>query len=59
MKNEYIVTNEELAEKGFLTSSCCPAFVNYIEKNFPTMIEHISHNPSPSLFNSLAIYPKK
>ncbi len=37
----------ELAEKGFLTSSCCPAFVNYIEKNFPQLKEHISHNLSP------------
>ena len=37
----------ELAEKGFLTSSCCPGFVSYIEKNFPKMIPHISHNPSP------------
>ena len=25
--------SKELAERGFLTSSCCPAFVNYIEKN--------------------------
>ena len=38
---------KELEEKGFLTSSCCPAFVNYIEKNFPKMVEHISHNLSP------------
>ena len=37
----------ELAEKGFLTSSCCPAFVSYIEKNFPTLRENISHNLSP------------
>lgn len=37
----------ELAEKGFLTSSCCPAFVSYIKKNFPQMVEHISHNLSP------------
>ena len=37
----------ELAEKGFLTSSCCPAFVTYVEKFFPKMAEHISHNPSP------------
>lgn len=37
----------ELAEKGFLTSSCCPAFVNYIEKFFPTMVDKISHNYSP------------
>lgn len=38
----------ELVEKGFLTSSCCPAFVSYIKKSFPTMIEHISHNQSPA-----------
>lgn len=37
----------ELAEKGFLTSSCCPAFVSYIKKNFPGMVENISHNLSP------------
>lgn len=40
--------SKELAEKGFLTSSCCPAFVDYVHKNFPSMVEHISHNPSPA-----------
>lgn len=39
--------SKELVEKGFLTSSCCPAFVSYIEKNFPEMVPHISHNLSP------------
>ncbi len=39
--------SKELVEKGFLTSSCCPAFVDFIEKNFPDMIQHISHNLSP------------
>lgn len=37
----------ELAEKGFLTSSCCPAFVDYIHKSFPDLVDHISHNLSP------------
>ncbi len=37
----------ELAEKGFLTSSCCPAFVDYIHKKFPQMDGHVSHNLSP------------
>ncbi len=37
----------ELAEKGFLTSSCCPAFVSYIDKNFPEMLPFVSHNLSP------------
>ena len=39
--------SKELAEKGFLTSSCCPAFVKYIKNSYPQLIEHISHNPSP------------
>ena len=38
---------QELQEKGFLTSSCCPAFVKYIKMKFPQMAEHISHNLSP------------
>lgn len=37
----------ELSEKGFLTSSCCPAFVSYIEKAFPDMLPLVSHNLSP------------
>lgn len=40
--------SEELAEKGFLMSSCCPAFVDYVEKNFPTLTEHLSENLSPA-----------
>ena len=39
--------SKELAEKGFLTSSCCPAFVTYIRKPFPKMADNISHNLSP------------
>lgn len=38
---------QELVEKGFLTSSCCPAFKNHIQKNFPSLEQHISHNLSP------------
>lgn len=40
--------SKELVEKGFLTSSCCPAFVDYINKQFPDMSQHISHNLSPA-----------
>ena len=39
--------SKELAEKGFLTSSCCPAFVDFIHKNYPDLVQHISHNLSP------------
>jgi iron only hydrogenase large subunit-like protein len=49
--------SEELVEKGFLTSSCCPAFVSYIEKHIPEMKEHVSHNLSPAA--TIAQYIKK
>ena len=39
--------SKELAEKGFLTSSCCPAFVSYVNQQFPDLIPYVSHNPSP------------
>lgn len=39
--------SRELVEKGFLTSSCCPAFVSFIEKNHPDLVQYISHNLSP------------
>lgn len=39
--------SEELVKKGFLTSSCCPAFVKYVELNFPDLVKHISSNLSP------------
>ena len=47
---------KELTEKGFLTSSCCPAFVKYIESAFPDLVPHISHNLSP--MGALAKYLK-
>ncbi len=39
--------SRELAEKGFLTSSCCPAFVQYIRSAFPDLLPLVSHNLSP------------
>lgn len=39
--------SKELAEKGFLTSSCCPAFVSYVKSAFPALLSHVSHNLSP------------
>ena len=51
-----LAESRELAEKGMLTSSCCPAFVRYIKTAFPTLEGHISHNPSPMV--ALASYIK-
>lgn len=39
---------KELQEKGKLISSCCPAFVTYVEKNFPQLTTYISRNLSPA-----------
>ena len=38
---------KELSEKEFLTSSCCPAFVQYIKSSFPALVPYVSHNLSP------------
>ncbi len=40
--------SKELIEKGFLMSSCCPAFVSYVEKNFPQLKNQMSENLSPA-----------
>ncbi|MBR6089745.1 MAG: monomeric [Anaerolineaceae bacterium] len=37
----------ELAEKGFLISSCCPAFVRFVQNNYPDLAPNISHSLSP------------
>lgn len=49
--------SKELAEKGFLTSSCCPAFVAYVKSAFPDLAKYISHNLSPMA--TLAKYIKE
>lgn len=49
--------SKELSEKGFLTSSCCPAFVQYIKSAFPQLLEYVSHNLSPMA--TLAKYIKE
>lgn len=49
--------SKELAEKGFLTSSCCPAFVSYVKLAFPALLSHVSHNLSPMA--TLAKYIKE
>ena len=49
--------SKELAEKGFLTSSCCPAFVKYVKSAFPSLLPLVSHNLSPMA--TLAKYIKE
>jgi [FeFe] hydrogenase (group B1/B3) len=49
--------SSELAEKGFLLSSCCPSFVSYVKTEFPQLADSISHNLSPMA--EIARYIKK
>ena len=49
--------SKELAEKEFLTSSCCPAFVAYINNSFPQLKPCVSHNLSP--MGTIARYIKE
>lgn len=37
----------EWAEKGIMTTSCCPSFVMFIEKNFPDLVKYVSSSVSP------------
>ncbi|MDO4853746.1 MAG: [Fe-Fe] hydrogenase large subunit C-terminal domain-containing protein, partial [Clostridia bacterium] len=39
--------SRELAERRFLTSSCCPAFVSYVRKSFPNLAPYTSDSLSP------------
>lgn len=44
----YAESRELTEREDFMTSSCCPAFVDYIHKQFPNLVDHISHNLSPA-----------
>lgn len=44
-----------VAEKGWKTTSCCPAFVDYVEKYYPQYIENVSTAVSPMIAISRAI----
>ncbi len=45
---------EEFIEKGgaLLTTSCCPSFVNIIEKHVPSLKDNMSHTPSPMVYTA-------
>ena len=43
---------EELQERELMTSSCCPAFVQYIKNNFPEMEKYISTKSKRILMKS-------
>lgn len=38
---------QEWNEKKLMTTSCCPSFVSFVEKNFPELKQYISSSVSP------------
>lgn len=46
----------EWQEKKIMTTSCCPSFVMFIEKNFPDLVKYISHSPSPMIETAQMIH---
>lgn len=50
---------DELAEKGVLTTSCCPGFVGYVKRHHPEMEQYVSHTPSPMVMIGLHLKEKE
>lgn len=50
----------ERMERGdkYMTSSCCPGFVSFIEKKFPDQVERMSHTVSPMIATGRLIKKK-
>lgn len=49
---------ETIEEKKWKTTSCCPAFVDYIRKNYPDLLDHVSTTVSPMIAMGRAIQAK-
>ncbi len=44
------VERMEKDPQTFMTTSCCPAYVNLIAKHLPDLVEHVSLTPSPMVY---------
>lgn len=47
-----------IEEKGWVASSCCPAFVSLIKTSFPELQDHIVDTPSPMIVTAQTIKKK-
>lgn len=41
--------SETIDERGWMTTSCCPSFVKYIQKHKPELMSHVSNTVSPMI----------
>ena len=44
------IARMEKDPKTFMTTSCCPAWVNLVGKHMPELVEHVSLTPSPMVY---------
>lgn len=49
---------ETIDAKGWKTTSCCPAFVDYVRRNYPQFMDHVSTTVSPMIALARAIREK-
>lgn len=49
IKEETLEFKERILEDKFMTTSCCPAFVNIVEKHFNDLKSHLSTTVSPMI----------
>ncbi len=47
IRHEALEFADVIKDNGVMTSSCCPAFVSYIKKNYPQLEKYISKSVSP------------
>lgn len=40
---------ETIEERQWMTTSCCPAFVSYVKKTYPELMNHVSGTVSPMI----------
>lgn len=40
---------DTVEQRNWMTTSCCPAFVSYIRKNYPELMSHVSSTVSPMI----------
>jgi iron only hydrogenase large subunit-like protein len=53
-KNETAEFTERILENGepFMTTSCCPSYVNLVNKHIPELVPYVSHTKSPMSYTA-------
>ena len=58
-RNEAVELSEKLDEGlDFMTTSCCPSYVETVKKHFPGMLDKVSHTLSPMAYTAEEVREK-